>query len=84
VAIPVRPEELIPEFLIRFRREFPDEAALLFPGIYANDFYSPFSPYGQQLITQALQSSMQDSYQPYSSLTACLRDLLDMLEEGIR
>ena len=31
-AIAVRPEELIPEFLLRFRREFPEEAAVLLPG----------------------------------------------------
>ncbi|MCR4877061.1 MAG: hypothetical protein K5922_07810 [Clostridiales bacterium] len=83
-AIAVRPEELMPEFLLRFRREFPDEAALLFPGVYANDYYSPFTPYGQQLLAQALQAAFdrRETGKPIPSLVFCLTHLLDLIQEG--
>ena len=83
-AIAVRPEELIPEFLLRFRREFPEEAAVLLPGIYSQDFYAPFSPLGQQLISQALQAAFdrRETGRPFPALAACLNHLLDMIQEG--
>ena len=84
-AIAVRPEELLPEFLLRFRREFPTEAALLFPGVYTNDYYSPFTPYGQQLLPQALQASFERPEavgKPFPALIACLNHLLEMIQEG--
>ncbi len=83
-AIAVRPEELIPEFLLRFRKEFPGEAALLFPGVYANDYYAPFTPYGQQLLIQALQAAFErrEAGKPFPALVACLSDLLEMIQEG--
>ncbi|MBR2822354.1 MAG: hypothetical protein IKE24_01495 [Clostridia bacterium] len=84
-AIALRPEELMPEFLLRFRREFPVEAALLFPGIYADDAFEPFTPFGRQLLGQALQIALGDreTGRPYPALIACLTHLLEMLREGI-
>ena len=84
VSMALRPEELLPEFLLRFRREFPGEAALLFPGLYANDYYEPFTPWGRQVIAQALQAAFGDreSGRPYPALIACLTHLLDMIQEG--
>ena len=84
VSMALRPEELMPEFLLRFRREFPGEAALLFPGVYANDFYEPFTPWGHQVIAQALQAAFGDreTGRPYPALIACLTHLLDMIQEG--
>ena len=74
----------MPEFLLRFRREFPDEAALLFPGVYANDYYSPFTPYGQQLLAQALQAAFdrRETGKSIPSLVFCLTHLLDLIQEG--
>ena len=83
-AVAVRPEELIPEFLLRFRREFPAEAALLFPGVYADDYFSPFTPYGQQLISHALQAAFDRSEagKPFPALVSCLTHLLELIQEG--
>ena len=83
VSMAVRPEELMPEFLLRFRREFPGEAALLFPGLYAADFTAPFSPHGTELLAQSLQASFGDreAGRPYPALIACLSHLLDMIQE---
>ena len=82
-AIAVRPEELMPEFLLRFRREFPEEAQLLFPGLYANDYYSPFTPYGQQLLMQALQAAFggREAGRPFDGLSAFLSHLMEMIQE---
>ncbi len=82
VTISVRPEELLPEFLLRFRKEFPQEALLLFPTLYANDLYAPFTPWGLQLMDEALRASFppQDmkNPRPYSSLAACITTLLEL------
>ncbi|MBP3720378.1 MAG: hypothetical protein J6J41_03500, partial [Clostridia bacterium] len=82
-AVSVRPEELMPEFLLRFRREFPEEAALLFPGVYANDYYTPFTPYGQLMLSQALQAAFggRDIVRPFPALVSCLNHLLEMIQE---
>lgn len=84
-AIALRPEELMPEFLLRFRREFPAEAALLFPGMYANDAFEPFTPFGRQLLSQAMQIALGDreTGRPYPALIACLTHLLEILREGV-
>jgi hypothetical protein len=76
VSMAVRPEELMPEFLLRFRREFPGEAAILFPGVYANDYYAPFTPYGQQLLVQAVQAAFggQEPGRPFPALAALVED----------
>ena len=84
-SISVRPEELLPEFLVRFRREFPQEAALLFPGLYANDYYDPFTPFGRQAILQAGQAAFAgrgEAPRPYSALSAFPGLLMDILREG--
>lgn len=83
-AVAVRPEELLPEFLLRFRREFPEEAGMLFPGLYAADPFAPLTPFGLQLIAQALQASFdaRDPGRPFPALAACLGHLLDMIQEG--
>ncbi len=83
-AIAVRPEELMPEFLLRFRRDFPAEAAMLFPGVYANDPFAPFTPYGQQLLGQALQAAFgrRETGRPYPALVSCLHLMLEMIQEG--
>ena len=83
-AIAVRPEELMPEFLLRFRREFPQEAELLFPGLYANDYFTPFTPFGQQMLSQALQAAFghREAGTPFPGLVSCLTHLLTMIREG--
>jgi hypothetical protein len=85
-AIAVRPEELMPEFMARFRREFPLEAALLFPGVYADDFYAPFTSFGQQLIAQTLRNVYADreTGRPYQALNDCLNQMMEMIQEGMR
>lgn len=84
VSMAVRPEELVPEFLLRFRREFTPEADLLFPGIFANDPYAPFSPWGQQVLAQALQSAFGDreAGRPYPALISCLTQIMELIQEG--
>ena len=84
-AIALRPEELMPEFLVRFRREFPAEAALLFPGVYAAEGTDPFTPFGRQLLSQAIQAALggRETGRPYPALIASLTHLMEMLREGI-
>ena len=74
----------MPEFLLRFRREFPAEAELLFPGLYSPDFSMPFTPAGQNVVYQALRETagQREAGQPYQALTACLNLILDMTQEG--
>lgn len=87
VTISVRPEELLPEFLNRFRREFPAEAQLLFPHLYSQDPWHPFTPWGMETISGALRSafSREESAavpRPYSALSACIGLLLEMSSEA--
>ncbi|MBQ8073098.1 MAG: hypothetical protein IJ231_04945, partial [Clostridia bacterium] len=84
VSMALRPEELLPEFLLRFRREFPAEAGLLFPGVFGGDLYTPFTPYGQQLLLQAIQTVFggRESGRPYPALIDVLTHMLDMIREG--
>ena len=80
-SIAVRPEDLLPEFLLRFRREFPAEAALLFPNLYSNDPYAPFPPRGLQMLSDSIRSSFTDldNPRPYSSLSSTLSTLLELV-----
>ena len=84
VSMALRPEELLPEFLLRFRREFPGEAQLLFPGIYAADYYDPFTPAGRQMLAHAVHSAFGDREigRPYPALIACLNHMMEMIREG--
>ena len=74
----------MPEFLLRFRREFPQEAELLFPGVFANDYYAPFTPFGGELLSQALQAAFgqREAGRPFPALVSCLTHLLTMIQEG--
>ncbi|MBR6165568.1 MAG: hypothetical protein IKQ45_06565 [Clostridia bacterium] len=81
-SIAVRPEELLPEFLLRFRREFPASAELLFPGFYSGDYYHPLSEHGEALISSAISQSfpVRETPRPYDSLSAWIGNLLDLLQ----
>lgn len=80
-SIAVRPAELLPEFLLRFRREFPASAELLFPGFFTGDPYHPFSARGDAVIAASVDQSFPpaDTPRPYDSLSAWIGNLLDLL-----
>lgn len=80
-AVSVRPEELLPQFLLRFAKEFPASAALLFPGFFTNDFYHPFTPRGESAISAAIAQSFteQTALRPFDSLSAWIGSLLDLI-----
>ena len=80
-SIAVRPAELLPEFLLRFHREFPAASELLFPGFYTNDYYHPFSALGESLISSSIDQSFPpaDTPRPYDSLSAWIGNLLDLM-----
>ena len=82
VAIPVRPEELLPQFILRFAKEFPGSAELLFHGFFTGDFYHPFSPYGESIISQSISQSFteQTALRPYDALSAWIGTLLEMID----
>ncbi len=84
-AISVRPEELLPEFILRFAKEFPASADLLFHGFYTGDFYHPFTPYGESVISRAISQSFTDrtALLPYDALAAWISSLLDLLHEPV-
>ena len=79
-AISVRPEELLPQFLIRFAKEFPASAGLLFPNFFTGDFYHPFTPYGESIITSAMDQSFteQTALRPFDALSAWITALLEL------
>ena len=81
-SIAVRPAELLPEFLLRFRREFPSSAELLFPGFFTNDYYHPFSDRGESLISASVDHSFppSDTPRPYDSLSAWIGNLLELVQ----
>ena len=85
-SIAVRPEELLPEFLNRFLKEFPAEAALLFPGYYTGDFYHPFTAYGESMITAAMDAAFadRDSMRPYDALSGWISDLVNTIFDSNR
>ena len=82
-AISVRPEELLPQFLIRFAKEFPASAAILFPNFFTGDFYHPFTPYGESVVTAAIDQSFTEStaLKPFDALSAWITSLLDLLSQ---
>ena len=80
-SLSVRPEELLPEFLLRFARVFPAEAGLLFPGFFTNDYYHPFSQVGEAAVTAAINQSFSasDKPRPYDSLASWIGNLLEII-----
>lgn len=80
-AISVRPEELLPQFLLRFRKEFPASAEVLFGGFFTNDFYHPFSPLGESVVSAAIAQSFteQTSLRPYDALSGWIGSLLELV-----
>ena len=84
-AIAVRPEELLPQFILRFAKEFPASAEVLFHGFFTGDFYHPFTPYGESIISQAISQSFteQTSLRPYDALSSWLGSLLDLIDSSV-
>ena len=82
-SISVRPEALLPEFLLRFCRIFPTEAALLFPNFFTGDYYHPFTPVGEAVVTETIDECFvpRDPPRPYNSLAAWLPALIKHLPE---
>ena len=80
-AVSVRPAELLPEFLIRFRKEFPVSSEMLFSGFFTNDFYHPFTAYGESLVSASIDQSFPpaETPRPYNSLSAWIGNLLDLI-----
>ena len=82
-SVPVPAEELIPEFLSRFRREFPAEAYLLFPRCFSDDPYHIFTTQGEQMIRTAISTSFtpQSASRPYDSLAGCIAALTELARD---
>ncbi len=80
-AISVRPEELLPQFILRFAKEFPASAEILFRGFFTGDFYHPFTPYGDSLISEAISQSFTEqlALKPYDALSAWIGSLLELI-----
>ena len=80
-AISVRPEELLPQFILRFAKEFPASAELLFHGFFTGDFYHPFTPYGESIVSQAISQSFteQTALKPFDALSAWIGSLLELI-----
>ena len=84
VSMSIRPEELLREFLLRFLRFFPAEAALLFPGVYGGHPMEPFTPFGLSLLSASISSAFanQDTLlRPFDALASWPATLLDILHE---
>lgn len=81
-AISVRPEELLPQFIIRFAKEFPASAEILFHGFFTGDFYHPFTPYGESVISEAISQSFteQTALRPFDALSAWIGALLELID----
>ena len=84
-AISVRPEELLPQFILRFAKEFPASAEILFHGFFTGDFYHPFTPYGESIVSQAITQSFTDqtALRPYDSLSAWIGSLLELIDSSV-
>jgi hypothetical protein len=84
-SIAVRPEELLPEFLLRFARTFPLSASVLFPNFFTSDPYHPFSELGESTVTAAIDQSFFDCEmpRPYNSLAACVVNLLEDIPDPV-
>ena len=86
-SIAVRPADLLPEFLLRFRSAFPASAELLFPGFFTGIPAYPFSDRGRALLAASIDQSFPagrsdlsegTSPRPYDSLAAWLGNILDL------
>ena len=84
-AISVRPEELLPQFILRFAKEFPASAEVLFHGFFTGDFYHPFTPWGESVISEAITScfTSQTEHRPYDALSAWITTMLDLIHTNI-
>ena len=84
--ISVRPEELLPEFLLRFAREFPASAEVLFHGFFTGDFYHPFTAYGESLVSAAISQSFteQTEHRPFDALSAWIGSLLELIDTHVQ
>ena len=84
-SISVRPEELLPQFLLRFAKEFPASAEILFHGFFTGDFYHPFTPYGENIVSQAISQSFteQTALRPFDALSAWIGSLLELTESAV-
>ena len=84
-AISVRPEELLPQFILRFAKEFPASAELLFHGFFTGDFYHPFTPYGESIVSQAISQSFteQTILRPFDALSAWIGSLLELTDVSV-
>ena len=84
-AISVRPEELLPQFILRFAKEFPASAELLFHGFLTGDFYHPFTPYGESIVSQAISQSFteQTALRPFDALSAWIGSLLELTDVSV-
>ena len=81
-AISVRPEELLPQFILRFAKEFPASAEILFHGFFTGDFYHPFTPYGESIVSEAISQSFteQTALRPFDALSAWIGALLELID----
>ena len=81
-AVSVRPEELLPRFVLQFAKEFPASTDILFHGFFTGDFYHPFSEYGESVISEAIAQSFteQTALRPFDSLSAWIGSLLELLD----
>ena len=84
-AIPVRPEELLPQFLLRFAREFPASAEILFHGFFTGDFYHPFTSYGESVVSEAITEAFTErtSLRPFDALSAWIGSLLELIDASV-
>lgn len=80
-SISVRPEELLPQFILRFAKEFPASAEILFHGFFTGDFYHPFTPYGESIVSAAISQSFteQTALRPYDALSSWITSLLELI-----
>ena len=83
-AISVRPEELLPQFILRFAKEFPASAEVLFRGFFTGDFYHPFTPYGESIVSGAISQSFTDqtALRPYDALSAWIGAMLELIDSS--
>ena len=88
-SVAVRPSELLPEFLLRFRGAFPMSAEMLFPGVFSNDYYQPFTDRGNILLSSSVEQSFpsgrtefggESSPRPYDALSAWICNLLEIVQ----
>lgn len=80
-SVSVKPAELLPEFLLRFRKEYPASSCLLFPGFFTGDYYHPFTDYGEALLSASIDQSFPpaDIPRPFDSLSAWPGNLMDLM-----